>query len=85
MFEFFADDKPSLHEHLHSICRHMPSDFEPYGERTATEAGADSSSGCKHFLKLSGKLGADSGVCANPASPRAGLLTFEQFEGSNSV
>lgn len=97
MFEIFADnylyligkgsdDKPSLHESLISICRHLPSDFEPVGERDR----ADCSCGCKHFLKLPGKLGADWGVCSNPASPRAGLLTFEhqgceQFEGSNSV
>jgi len=44
MFEFFtddylyligkgSDDKPSLHENLISICRHLPSDFEPVGER----------------------------------------------------
>lgn len=78
-----SDDKPSLHEHLHSICRHLSSDFEPYGQRERD--GADCSCGCKHFLKLPGKLGADWGVCANQLSPRAGLLTFEhqgceQFE-----
>ncbi|MGZ9166331.1 MAG: DUF3027 domain-containing protein, partial [Anaerolineales bacterium] len=86
MFESFAndylyllgkgtDDRQLLHEHLHSICRRLPSDFQPYGERERD--GPDCSSGCKHFLKLPGKLGADWGVCANPASPRAGLLTFE--------
>ena len=94
MFEDFADDylyligkgsddKPSLHEHLLSICRCLPSDFEPYGERERD--GADCSCGCKHFLKLPGKLGMDWGVCANANSPRVGLLTFEhqgceQFE-----
>jgi hypothetical protein len=94
MFESFADDYlyllgkdtnqgPSLHEHLHSICRRLPSDFQPYGERE--RHGPDCSVGCKYFLKLPGKLGLDWGVCANPASPRAGLLTFEhqgceQFE-----
>ncbi|OQY82455.1 MAG: hypothetical protein B6D40_08970 [Anaerolineae bacterium UTCFX3] len=69
------DDQPSLHERLHSICRHLPSDFEPYGQRERD--GADCSCGCKHFLKLPDKLGYDWGVCANPASPRAGSLTFE--------
>lgn len=94
MFESFADDylyligigrddKPTLHEHLHSICRHLPSDFEPYGRHERDSA--DCSCGCKHFLKLPGKLGYDWGICANPKSPRAGLLTFEhqgceQFE-----
>ena len=78
-----SDDKPSLHEHLLSICRYLPSDFEPYGERERD--GADCSCGCKHFLKLPGKLGMDWGVCANANSPRVGLLTFEhqgceQFE-----
>src|SRR5574342_463058 len=58
---------------LHSICRHLPSDFQPYEERERD--GPDCSSGCIHFLKLPGKLGLDWGVCANPASPRAGLLT----------
>lgn len=76
-----------LPEHLHSVCRHLPSDFEPYGQRERD--GADCSCGCKHFLKLPGKLGYDWGICANPASPRAGLLTFEhqgceQFEGDDT-
>lgn len=99
VFESFADDylyllgkgtdeRPSLHDHLHSICHHLPSDFQPYGERERD--GADCSCGCKHFLKLPGKLGFDWGVCVNPASPRAGLLTFEhqgceQFEDSETV
>ena len=73
----------SLHNHLLSICRYLPSDFEPYGQRERNAP--DCSCGCMHFLKLPGKLGMDWGVCANPASPRAGLLTFEhqgceQFE-----
>ncbi|MDP3185973.1 MAG: hypothetical protein Q8M58_11930 [Anaerolineales bacterium] len=76
-------DGTSLHEHLHTICRRLPTDFEPYGERE--REGPDCSCGCRHFLKLPGKLGMDWGVCGNPASPRAGLLTFEhqgceQFE-----
>jgi len=99
MFEYFVEgylyllgkdprtEKP-LHEHLHSICHHLSSDFQPYGERERD--GADCSCGCKHFLKLPGKLGMDWGVCANSASPRAGLLTFEhqgceQFEGNEVI
>ena len=97
MFESFADDylyllgkgtdeRQSLPEHLHSICRHLPYDFRPYGERERNGPGC--SSGCIHFFKLPVKLGLDWGVCANSASPRAGLLTFEhkgceQFEGRN--
>lgn len=78
----------SLHEHLHSICRHLPSDFQPYGKRERDAP--DCSVGCKHFLKLPGKLGMDWGVCANPASPRAELLTFEhqgceQFEDNETI
>lgn len=78
-----TDDRSSLHDHLHSICQHLPSDFQPYGERERD--GPDCSAGCKHFLKLPGKLGMDWGVCINPSGPRAGLLTFEhqgceQFE-----
>jgi uncharacterized Zn-finger protein len=69
------DESPSLHEHLHTICRRLPSDFEPYGERERT--GPDCSCGCRHFMKLPGKLGMDWGVCTNAASPRSGLLTFE--------
>jgi len=58
----------SLHEHLHSICRHLPSDFQPYGERERD--GPDCSVGCKHFLKLPGKLGMDWGVCESSQSAR---------------
>jgi len=38
---------------------------------------ADCSCGCRHYVPLEGKEGADWGVCTNPRSPRAGLLTFE--------
>jgi hypothetical protein len=37
----------------------------------------DCSSGCVHYRPLAGTLGADWGVCTNPASHRAGKLTFE--------
>ena len=75
------------HDLLWTVCRKLPTDFEPYGERdrdTADPCG-DCSCGCRHFVPLKGDLGFDWGVCANSASPRAGLLTFEhqgcpQFE-----
>lgn len=68
IFESFADDylyllgkgtdkSPSLHKHLLTIYRRLPSDYQPYGERERD--GADCSCGCKHFLKLPGKLGMD--------------------------
>jgi hypothetical protein len=64
-----------LHDLLHLVCIHRPTDFAPYGIRQ--REAADCSCGCKHFMTLAGDLGADWGVCANPRSPRAGLLTFE--------
>lgn len=74
------------HQHLLTLMVRLPSDFEPYGERSRDDDfAADCSCGCKWFGKLDGTLGYDWGVCANPASPRVGLLTFEhqgckQFE-----
>jgi len=65
----------TLHQRLHSVCRHLPTDFQPYGKRVRT--GPDCSCGCKHFLKLPDPLRFDWGVCINPRSPRSGLLTFE--------
>lgn len=77
----------TTHEHLLRIVKRLPSDFQPYGERDRdiAEPSEDCSCGCRHFLVLDGELGYDWGVCANPASPRCGLLTFEhqgcpQFE-----
>ena len=68
-----------LHDILWSVCRKLPSDFQPYGERdrAMSTSSADCSSGCIHFVPLVGEAGKDWGVCANPESPRAGLLTFE--------
>lgn len=65
----------TMHELLHTVCRHLPSDYEPYGKRLRN--GPDCSCGCKHHVKLPGKFGEDWGVCINPRSPRSGLLTFE--------
>lgn len=77
----------TLHDLLWTICRKLPTDFQPYGarDRDTADPCADCSCGCRHFVPLTGDLGADWGVCANAASPRAGLLTFEhqgcpQFE-----
>jgi len=72
----------NLHEHLWRVVKKLPSDFEPYGRRQRAAQDeddwvSDCSCGCRHFLPLEGKLGYDWGVCANPKSPRCGLLTFE--------
>lgn len=72
------DEHRSLHHLLLELCPKLPTDFEPYGQRSREEDwGPDCSCGCKHFLELEGVLGADWGVCSNPRSPRRGLLTFE--------
>jgi hypothetical protein len=41
------------------------------------ETSCDCSGGCRWYHILAGRRGQDWGVCANPRSPRAGLLTFE--------
>ena len=75
--EISREEHDRLHELLHSLCVHLPTDFEPWGRRSREEWGPDCSCGCRHFLELKRPLGADWGVCSNPKSPRAGLLTFE--------
>src|SRR5262249_21175432 len=77
----------SLHNQLHLVCIHRPTDFAPYGIRLRHSV--DCSCGCRYYVPLEGKEGADWGVCANPRSTRAGLLTFEHqgcefFEGEAS-
>jgi len=64
-----------MHERLWQIVQRLDSDYEPYGK--AERDGSDCSCGCRHFVKLAGEIGNDWGVCGNPESPRAGLLTFE--------
>lgn len=66
------------HNHLMELVVCLPTDFEPYGQRNRDDQfGPDCSCGCKWFVPLDGKLQYDWGICANPASPRKGLLTFE--------
>ena len=64
-----------MHQELWQIVRRLDTDYEPFGK--AEREGPDCSSGCRHFIKLAGDVGNDWGVCSNPESPRAGLLTFE--------
>ena len=71
------------HEQLWQVCQQKPGDYEPYGKRkrlTPTRSAVilgDCSGGCKWFHTLSGPASLDWGVCGNPQSHRAGLLTFE--------
>jgi len=64
-----------MHEKLWQIVRRLKTDYEPFGK--AEREGPDCSAGCRHFVKLAGEVGNDWCVCANPDSPRSGLLTFE--------
>ena len=70
-----------LHDHLWGICKKLPGDYDPWGKvirwEDDNQAYPDCSGGCKWYLTLEGRIGADWGVCANPYSHRAGLLTFE--------
>lgn len=60
-------------------CKRHPLDYPPYGD--AERDGPDCSGGCRHYYPLADRdgnpLGMDWGVCANTASHRRGLLTFE--------
>ena len=64
-----------MHNRLLQVVRRLDSDYEPFGR--AEREGSDCSCGCRHFVKLAGEVGDDWGVCTNPESSRAGLLTFE--------
>jgi|ERR1700677_3019793 hypothetical protein len=75
--------EPGSHEQLWQISVRFPTDCEPYGQRKR-DGGSDCSGSCRWFMPLV-CMPLDWGVCANPASPRVALLTFEhqgcpQFE-----
>jgi hypothetical protein len=69
------------HDRLLQIVPRLPEDYAPFGavERWADPARPypDCSCGCAFARWLEGALGTDWCVCTNPASHRAGLLTFE--------
>ena len=71
----------ATHEELWDVCKKLESDFEPWGKKDREEPEwlSDCSCGCKHYHVLEGRRGMDWGVCFNPKSPRAGLLTFEHM------
>lgn len=80
LFRLPLRDQGASHELLWTLVKRLPSDFEPYGQRDREDDwGPDCSCGCKHYHPLEGARGADWGICANPKSPRAGLLTFEHM------
>jgi hypothetical protein len=64
------------HEPLHEIVKKLPSDFEPWGERSREEDwGPDCSCGCRWYVPLEPDLQYDWGICYSAQSPRCGLLT----------
>jgi len=72
----------TLKDPLWKIVKILPTDYTDYGGgverwRDPTKGYPDCSSGCRHWWALD----ADWGVCKNPQSPRAGLLTWEHQAG----
>lgn len=64
------------HEALWAVCKKLPEDHAGYGDPDRPH-NPQCVEGCRFYHILNGYRGADWGVCANPASHRAGLLTFE--------
>lgn len=62
---------------MHKLLKRCCKDWEKYmkGNMGTDAYGTDCSCGCKYFFNLEGS--GDWGVCANPDSDRAGLLTWE--------
>ena len=70
------------HEQLFDIAKRLPTDFEPWGQRQhigGAVSQPDCSCHCRFFTRLDGGAGLDWGVCVNPKSLRAGLLTYQKF------
>jgi hypothetical protein len=71
---------------LNKVLKILPTDYTEYGGEVnrwedPNRTYPDCSNGCKFFVPLNGDLGNDWGVCSNPESPRAGLLTWEHQTG----
>lgn len=78
--------KMDQHAALVKVLKKLPTDYQEYGGdikrwEDPEKDYPDCSRGCKYFVELKEKLGYDWGVCANPNSPRAGLLTWEHQTG----
>jgi hypothetical protein len=65
------------HKRLWQVCRDQAAYVS--GKDTDNHEKPDCSSGCRYFHPLEGKHGMDWGVCTEPRSSRAGLLTFEHM------
>ena len=72
-------EHPGLsHEQLLAVVHQHPEDHGGYGDAAQPHNPQCSDGlGCKFFHALEGARGMDWGVCGNPESHRAGLLTFE--------
>lgn len=74
-----------LHKELMHVVVKLSSDYYPHGLvdrwKDENQAYPDCSSGCKHYIRLTGELGHDWGVCINKNSNRFGTLTFEHQAG----
>ena len=55
--------KAPMHEKLWQIVCRLNTDYEPFGK--AEREGPDCSGGCRHYIKLTGEVGNDWGVCSN--------------------
>jgi hypothetical protein len=81
----------SRHASLQAACRILPTDYTEYGGDAVRwelpeDGDPDCSCGCRWFVPLhdpahGGGPDGDWGVCANAASPRCGLLTWEHQAG----
>lgn len=74
--EDLAEPGHQTHEQLWEVCQKLPEDHGGYGDEGRPH-NPQCSEGCRFYHPLEGRRGMDWGVCANPRSHRAGLLTFE--------
>lgn len=82
----FLKHKPIDHQHLLATAKVLPTDYKDYGGKVErwldpVKAYPDCSAGCKFAVWLEPPFDGDWCVCANPKSPRVGLLTFEHQAG----
>lgn len=73
-------------ENLFKSLKILPTDYVEYGGEikrweNIEKNYPDCSCGCRHFVELIQPYSSDWGVCTNPKSPRAGLLTWEHQAG----